>query len=104
VKPFSFLLSAQLAAFGLPAGADPDHFHLIAPYEKDSRKLLCLPWIDRYSGRRYAVRTGPLSALTSGSTAYLNSYRDVFEQFETHPEAKSAAPDGADVRDRRGGY
>jgi hypothetical protein len=36
-----------------------------------------------------------LSALASGSTAYLNSYRDVFEQFETHPEAKSAAPDGA---------
>jgi hypothetical protein len=50
-------------------------------YENDPRKWLRLPWIDRYSGKRYAVHTGPMSGLASSSVAYLNSYRDVFEEY-----------------------
>ncbi|MDP9370917.1 MAG: DNA polymerase [Chloroflexota bacterium] len=31
IKPYNFLLSAQVAPFGHPEGADPRHFHLVAP-------------------------------------------------------------------------
>ena len=34
IKPFNFILSCHVAPFGHPVGADPEHFHLIAPYEK----------------------------------------------------------------------
>jgi hypothetical protein len=33
IKPFNFILSCHVAPFGHPSGADPERFHLIAPYE-----------------------------------------------------------------------
>ncbi len=33
IKPFNFILSCHVAPFGHPIGADPERFHLIAPYE-----------------------------------------------------------------------
>ena len=58
IKPFNFILSAHIAAFGHPPDADPEHFHLIAPYETDPRKWLALPWIDQYSGKQYRNQHG----------------------------------------------
>ncbi len=87
VKPFNFMLTSHLAEHGAPAGTDPQRFRLIAPYEKDPRKWAKLPWIDQYSEKRYNVST------TVGPTRFLarvQSYADVLEAYESHPEAKCA--------------
>jgi hypothetical protein len=87
IKPFNFMLTSHLAKHGAPACADPQRFRLIAPYEKDPRKWARLPWIDQYSEKRYNVSTAV------GATRFLarvQSYTDVLEAYESHPEAKCA--------------
>ena len=37
IKPFNFIISCHVAQLGHPIGADPERFHLIAPYETDPR-------------------------------------------------------------------
>ena len=44
IKPFNFLLTCHVKAFGHPKGADPKHFHLIAPYSNDSNQWLKMNW------------------------------------------------------------
>ena len=93
IKPFNFILSCHVAPFGHPADADPERFHLIAPYETDPRKWLALPWIDQYSGKQYRIST----TLATGTRqiARVKSYGDVLEEYEFHPEAKCADANGA---------
>lgn len=57
IKPFNFLLTCHVKPFGHPTGADPEHFHLIAPYQSDPRQWLKMPWIDQYTGNRYGITT-----------------------------------------------
>jgi hypothetical protein len=91
VKPFNFALSAHVVPFGHPPGANPERFHLLAPYERDARKWLELSWTDVDSGSAFRITTdGPA---TVGAVA-VKSYRDVLESYARHPEAKSAGPDG----------
>lgn len=45
IKPFNFLLTSNVSPFGHPLGANPDKFHLISPYDSDSRKWLEKEWI-----------------------------------------------------------
>ena len=93
IKPFNFILSCHVAPFGHPIGADPERFHLIAPYETDPRKWLALPWIDQYSGKQYRIST----TLATGTRqiARVKSYGDVLEEYEFHEEAKCADASGA---------
>ena len=92
IKPFNFLLSAQVAAFGHPIGVKPDRFHLIAHYEKDSRKWINAMWIDRYTGKPYSITTqGHYGTRT---TALVKSYNDVLIDYEYHPESKCADASG----------
>ena len=49
IKPFNFLLTCHVRPFGHPLGSNPERFHLIAPYEKESRQWLKKNWIDQYS-------------------------------------------------------
>jgi hypothetical protein len=91
-QPFNFLLSAQVASLlGHPEGVDPKKFHLLAPYESDSRKWLKLPWIDIHSGKRFAVTTRRNS---DASLARLKTYSEVVQEHGTHPEPKSLGADG----------
>ena len=86
IKPFNFLLSCHVKPLGGPLGADPERFHLIGPYEGDSRKWLSasgststpatLPHYDNGSSRqprRRRVKPG-----------------DVATEYEFHPESKCA--------------
>jgi hypothetical protein len=88
IKPFNFLLTAHVKAFGHPDRIDPEHFQLFAPYEADATKWERLPWVDRYAGESYRISTtGP----TGGpGFARVQTYRDVLGDFRHHPEAKSA--------------
>jgi len=92
IKPFNFILSCHVAPYGHPIGADPERFHLIAPYEKDPRKWLALPWIDQYSGKRYRITT--TLASSTRQIARVKSYGDVLEEYEFHPESKCADASG----------
>ena len=89
IKPLNVLLGAHVSPLSRPARAS--EFHLVAPYERGPSAWLRLPWVDLYSGRRYAVTTSPFPL--SGAV-HLKSFRDVLEEYATHPAAKSAAPNG----------
>lgn len=92
IKPFNFILAAHVAPLGHPVGVDPTSFQLIAPYETDPEKWADLPWIDRDTGECYPITTdrpAPPGAVR------VKSYRGVLESYATHPEPKSAAPDGS---------
>jgi hypothetical protein len=93
IKPFNFILSCHVAALGHPADADPERFHLIAPYESDPRKWLALPWIDQYSEKQYRIST----TLATGTKqiARVKNYSEVLEEYEFHEEAKCADASGA---------
>lgn len=98
VKPFGFLLSASVAAFGHPPGVDPQHFHLIAPFEKDARRWLKMRWIDRYSEREFRITTRDRPEQASADRVRVRTYADVLKAYRVHPEAKSRAPDGSSCR------
>jgi hypothetical protein len=93
IKPFNFILSCHVAPFGHPVGADPQRFHLIAPYETDPLRWTKLPWTDQYSGKRY--RIGTTLATGTRQVARVKSYGDVLEEYEFHEEAKCADASGA---------
>lgn len=87
LKPFNFLLSAQIATLGHPVGVDPQRFHLITPYEPDATKWLGLKWMDQYSGKRYSLST---DGMQSRSAARVKTYGDLLREYEFHPESKCA--------------
>ncbi len=93
IKPFNFILNCHVAKYGHPVGADPEHFHLIAPYERDARRWSKLQWIDQYSEKRYRI-----SASLASPTRFLarvQNYGDVLRSYEFHEEAKCADATGA---------
>ena len=95
VKPFNFILSCHVRKLGHPIGANPERFHLIAPYETDPRKWETMRWIDQYSkdSKRYRISTSALHG--SRTMARVKSYGDVLREYEYHPEAKCADASGA---------
>jgi len=92
IKPFNFLVTCHVRAFGHPSGTDPEHFHLIAPYESDPTRWLKLDWIDQYSGKTYRMTTAGHHG--SRSTARVKTYGDVLSEYEYHSESKCAGADG----------
>jgi hypothetical protein len=92
IKPFNFVLTCHVRAFGHPTGTDPEHFHLIAPYESDPRQWLKMPWIDQYSGKQYSITTDADHG--SRNAARVKTYDEVAREYEYHPESKCADVDG----------
>ncbi len=88
LKPFNFMLSCHVKKLGQPLGADPQRFHLIAPYEPDATKWLKGLWTDQYAGKRYRIATS--GAHGSRNAARVKTYGDVLREYEYHPEAKCA--------------
>ncbi len=91
VKPFNFLMSAQVGPLGHPPNVDPQRFHLIAPFNKDARQWRKLRWIERYSRKSYTIAT---NGQPSVNVVRVKSYGDVLREYATHPEPKSLGPDG----------
>ena len=88
IKPFNFLVTCHVKPFGHPPGVDTEHFHLIAPYEADSREWLKKTWIDQYSGSEYKSTTTGHHG--DRHTARVKTYGEVLREYEVHPEAKCA--------------
>lgn len=93
IKPFNFLLSCHIKPFGHPLGSDPEHFHLIAPYETDPTKWLQKDWIDEYSSKQYRIKTtGPTG---DRYTARVKTFGELLQEYEFHPESKCADSNGS---------
>jgi hypothetical protein len=86
IKPFNFLVTCHVRPFGHPPGVNAERFHLIAPYEADSREWLKTSWIDQYSGNDYRITTTGHHG--DRHTARVKTYREVLREYEVHPEAK----------------
>lgn len=96
IKPFNFLNTCHVAPFGHPPGTDPEHFHLIAPYETHPRRWLSKDWVDQYSGKTYRITTSGFHG--KRETARVKTYGEVVEEYEFHPESKCADADGNPCR------
>jgi hypothetical protein len=92
IKPFNFLLTCFVRPLGYPPGADPEHFHLITPYERDPRQWLKRDWIDQYAGKPYRITTTGHHG--DRQTARVKTYGDVLVEYEYHPESKCADAHG----------
>ncbi len=92
IKPFNFLLTCHVKQFGHPLGSDPEHFHLIAPYESDPKQWLKMDWTDQYTGNRYRVTTAGNHG--ERQTARVKTYGEVLREYEFHPESKCADANG----------
>jgi hypothetical protein len=77
---------------GHPPGVNPERFHLISPYESDSRQWLKQMWIDQYSGKKYRITTTGHHG--DRHTARVKTYGDVLREYEVHPESKCADATG----------
>ncbi len=73
-------------------GADPERFHLIAPYESDPRKWLKMDWIDQYTGKLYRITTAGHHG--TRQPARVKTYGEILREYEFHPESKCADADG----------
>jgi hypothetical protein len=92
IKPFNFLLSCHVRAFGHPLGVDPEKFHLISPYDKNPKHWLEASWIDEYTGNKYRIRTWGHHG--DRQFARVKTYGEVIEDYEYHPESKCADANG----------
>ena len=92
LKPFNFLLTCHVKHFGHPIGADPEHFHLVAPYQPDARRWLEMKWIDQYTGNRYWATTE--GHHVNRTTARLKTYEEILREYEFHQESKCADSQG----------
>jgi len=92
IKPFNFLLTAHVKQLGYPVGTDPEHFHLIAPFDPDPRNWMKTAWIDQYSGNSYRIITSVHNV--TRQTARVKTYGEVLQEYEFHAEAKCAEVEG----------
>lgn len=93
IKPFNFLLVADLDPLGLPPGVDPQRFRLIAPYSTADGRTL--EWRNLYdpSGPTYQITTDR-DTPPQPHLAVVKSYAYVIRRYRLHPEHKFRGPDG----------
>lgn len=94
VKPFNFLLVADLDPFGIPPSASQGRFRLITPYatQVDGRQL---DWYNLYDPghQPYSVTT-TRDTPPSSDVAIMRSYGQVLREYRSHPEYKFFGPNG----------
>jgi hypothetical protein len=92
IKPFNFLNIAFVPAQERPASEQ--RMVLVAPYERDPRRWLEMPWFNRYSGREYRLTLEPFNGYVRPGVVRPRSYRDILRQYRTNEEVKSLGPEG----------
>jgi len=93
IKPFNFMLAAQLADLGRPPGVAPSNpIRLVTPFETNPQKWSRLQWTDLYSGRSYRVTTDWPGG--GGSVAGVSSLDLVAAAYPFHQEPKRIDRDG----------
>ena len=92
IKPFNFLLTCHVKQLGHPPGTDPEHFHLIAPYEPNPKRWLAMPWTEQYSGKTFNITTEGFHG--TRHAARVKTYGDVLREYEFHAESKCADGNG----------
>ncbi len=97
VKPFNFLLSAQVSRLGHPAGTRPEKFHLVQPYTRDPKGWLRTPWRDLHGSGTWTITTrGSTSA--EDRVVRVKTIGDILDEHTQHPELKSLDPDAEACR------
>lgn len=95
IKPFNFLLVADLDPFGLPPDACQGPIRLISPYatSSDGREL---SWRNLYAptGPSYRVATEEEDAAARPRTALVRGYGQVLCEYRMHPEYKFQGANG----------
>jgi hypothetical protein len=91
IKPFGFVLSAQVTRLGYPSTVKPTKFHLIGPFTKNPAQWASQFWVDTYAGGEYGITTG-LSYTSDIISA--KCIATVKAEFLAHGEVKSAGVDG----------
>ena len=81
-----------MRAFGHPTDADPERFHLIAPYESDAKRWPEQTWIDQYTGKPYLITTA--GHFGTRQTARVKTYGEILREYEFHPGSKCADATG----------
>jgi hypothetical protein len=95
IRPYNFFVCATVARFGYPLGVDEARFALIAPFESDPSRWRDIEWTNHYQPRsRYRITAKPLGHTLEPNEVRVKTYRDVLNEFRTHPEPKSLGPDG----------
>ncbi len=92
IKPFNFLLTSHVNPLGHPPGSDPEHFHLISPYESNPKRWPEMDWIEQYSEKNYGITTTGYHG--NRHTARVKTYGEVLREYEFHAESKCADADG----------
>ncbi len=95
-RPYNFFLLPILAMGGCPAGVDPKHFTLVAPFESDQKKWLGLACINIAGPNDRAVYKLSTSFTSPeyGKRAVLEVFEDLLYRYPQHPEANSLGSDG----------
>lgn len=99
IKPFNFLLVADVDPFGYPPGVDPQRFRLIAPYSSDPDDWQHLEWRNLYDpdGPTYRITTDR-QAPPEPDLVIVKDYATVLRNYRLHPEHKFHGPDGRPCR------
>ena len=96
IKPMNFLLTVHIHPLGYPPGVDRTEFRLVAPFTRNASKWMKLDWIEIHQGKVHGLTT---SANADSRLVRVKSYRDVFEDYLTHPEPKSGGEPAVHVHD-----
>jgi hypothetical protein len=96
-RPYNFFLLPIVAKGGCPAGIDPEHFTLVAPFESDQKKWLGLACINIAGANDRAVYklSTSFTSREYGKRAVLEVFEDLLYRYPQHPEAKSLGSDGS---------
>jgi hypothetical protein len=100
IKPYNFLLVADVDPFGLPHGADPGRFRLIAAYDNNPDHWADLEWRNLYDpqGRTYRLTVDREEFDANPDLVLAKSYGQVIRDYRLHPEHKFTAADGTPCR------
>jgi hypothetical protein len=95
-RPYNFFMLPILAKGGCPAGVNPKHFSLVAPFESDQKKWLGLACTNIAAPNDHTVYKLSTSFTSPeyGKRAVVETLEDLLYRYSQHPEAKSLSFDG----------